>query len=749
LRLLEDLSKRMKYASLAPMLEMLEKIEVHATDYFHFCSEQSGHNLDEEIDEEIELSDPHGGAELTDESSAPDTGKARHKRSITVSSDTGHDRDSDFPNLSAHQSEHSTQPSVSIHLKEVMEERSDHRDYVTEIRRDTIQEEHPEGFEASHGSLPLKSGEDSHISIPLKGDGSEGSMSYLHGLQKSYQGDRSFLEKSGDVFEKAGETYSIAINNGSYVEGESEGYLSYDDSRRTSEYDDSRKAMEISELPGVHEEDVEYEEEEDYLEEEEPSEANVEDGHVLELEEKSDELSSVGESVPGIYGSDSDDDDVYDEEVEEIEIEDDEEDEERTESSDSDDELSAVTPPPSKPKSIFEKPNPKVEQFFDRLEHFFEVRRKTEERVAALDPSNKFKSLKVKNHSGGIVNKNGIYKKEYQQHDLNDKVVRNLDDLYDAAEAVQTELNYFLDQLVKEVKGIEHDNIIPPSLKPRDRAFEKAKYEYGRRSPGPPESWLYDVVRATIICKSYKQLSDVNKWLGKNCLVVQAKNRFAEPAFNGYRDLLFHVSIPFRDELAHICEIQVHYKDILAMNEQYGLPKHYEFFRSCFIIPWRPQDKTLEDLALMSKFGKIEGPLMKKLLKSKDPEQLTLVAGLCREKLDEFTRALELYRRVLFLQEDDANTDDEDIASTYLSIGLVLGSMGDTEESLKNLKKALEIQESCLGCNNVVVAESHSEIGHMLTKKGDYAGAISQFHRALVIREIKLGKDHFLVIKSL
>lgn len=718
---LQQMANRMKYASLAPMMEMLEKVEGHITGYLQDFSQHAGESA-----EEIEGSSSRREKDGTDRSSERDTGKGvRHKRSITVSSDTGHDRD-------------------------------ESEDFSVSFNERNEQEKNP--LQDSHMSIPLKGGDESSnfdrsLSRSNRLDRSEGSLSNMNTLDKSYQ---SSFDKS---YEQAGETYTMAMNNGSYLEGESAGDLEFNDSRKA--FDDSRRTNKSS-LPGVDEvegengeefeeiEETQNDEEEDDLEEElyeeevdlEPTENSVDDGHVLELEEKNDDMSSVGSSLHELSDSENEED------TEEIELLDDNDDDDKgSQSSDSD--FSHVTPPPAKPKSIFEKPNPKIEQFFDRLYHLFEVRRKTDEKVLAMDPSEKFRSLKVKVHSGGTRRKNGAFKKEYQQHTVNDQVVRNLNELYEAAESAKRELRFFLNQMIQEVKGLDTSDLVVTPLKPRDRAFEKAKSEYNRHTPGPPESWLYDVVRAGIICKTYKQMSDVNKWLGKNCHIVQAKNRFLEPCFNGYRDLLFHVSIPFRDELAHICEIQVHYKDMMAMNEQYGLPKHYEFFRSCFVSPWRTQQDILEDLSMMNNFGKIEGPCMKKLLKSNDSEQLRLVAGLCRDKLDDFTRALELYRRVLNLQENEVDSRDEELAEIYLSIALAQGSMGDSNASLKNLQKALAIQESRLGGDHVEVADTYAEIGRLLIKKGDFAGALLQYQRSLVIRETKLGKDHFLVIQSL
>jgi tetratricopeptide (TPR) repeat protein len=728
LEILQQLATRMKYATLAPMLDMLQKLEVCFVGYLQDCSQHAGESA-----EEIEGSSSRREKDGTDRSSDRDTGNGiRHKRSITVSSDTGHDR-------------------------------PDPEDYSVSLNG---RDEQGSGLDDSHISMPLKGGDESinlehSLSKSSRFDRSDGSLSNLNGLEKSYQ---ESLDRS---YEQAGETYTMAMNNGSYVE-ESSGDFGFDDSRKA--FDDSRRTTNRT-LPGVDEvenesgeeteelnesrhdtnETEEYLEDEYYEEEEadlEPIQPSVDDGHVLELGAENDELSSVGRSLPGgIDGSDSEDE-YDDDDMEEVEVRDDDIDDEKgSQSSDSD--LSNITPEPVKPKSIFEKPNPKIGQFFDRLQHFFEVRRKTEEKALAMDPSMKFRGLKVKVHSGGTQRKNGVFKKEYQQRNTDYKTVRSLDELYGAAESANAELKFFLNKLVEDVKGLESRDLILAPLKPRRRAFEKAKSEYNRRIPGPPESWLYDVVRAGVVCKSYKQMSDVNKWLGNNCHVVQAKNRFAEPCFNGYRDLLFHVSIPFRDELAHICEIQVHHKDILALNELYGLPKHYDFFRSCFVSPWRTQEAVLEDLLMMSKFGKIEGPCMKKLLKSNDPEQIRLVAGLCRDKLDDFTRSLELYRRVLNLQENEMESGDEELAETYLSIGLALGYMGDTETSLENLQKALAIQESCLGGDHVEVADTYAEIGRLLIRKGEFAGALTQCQRSLNIRESKLGKNHFQVIQSL
>lgn len=152
------------------------------------------------------------------------------------------------------------------------------------------------------------------------------------------------------------------------------------------------------------------------------------------------------------------------------------------------------------------------QRFLDRLTHFFDFQKIAEERVAIVDPQGKIAAMKVKAHSKGIEEKNGTFKAGYRQQDIRGKPVRHLTDLYQAAEAAKPEFEEFLDSLLLGVGLTKADRIIAP-LKPRARASQKAIEEYTYRIPGPAESWLYDILRASIICKSYKQMNDINKFL--------------------------------------------------------------------------------------------------------------------------------------------------------------------------------------------------------------------------------------------
>jgi ppGpp synthetase/RelA/SpoT-type nucleotidyltranferase len=100
-------------------------------------------------------------------------------------------------------------------------------------------------------------------------------------------------------------------------------------------------------------------------------------------------------------------------------------------------------------------------------------------------------------------------------------------------------------------------------LKSLDRASEKVQHKYRNIDPGPPESWLYDVVRASFICHSDAQIAAVCDSLQAfpSFEVVRIKNRFTAPLVNGYRDIQLIVRLIVKNQLGHlvsfICEVCV------------------------------------------------------------------------------------------------------------------------------------------------------------------------------------------------
>lgn len=319
------------------------------------------------------------------------------------------------------------------------------------------------------------------------------------------------------------------------------------------------------------------------------------------------------------------------------------------------------------------------QRFMDRLSHFFDFQRIAEERTAIVDPQGKISSLKVKPHSKGIEEKDGTFKAGYRQQDIKGKPVRHMADLYNAAEEALPEFKLLLQSLVDAVPGLSDGDVEVAPLKQRPRASQKAQEEYTYRIPGPAESWLYDIVRASIICKTYKQMSDVNKYLKESVHIVDCENRFAAPQFDGYRDILYYISVPFKDELAFVCEIQVHHKEF---KKYFGINSHKAAFRPYFAGPFRDPVDTLRDFDLLLRVGRIDNTLMEYLLESTDSNQLKLFARIFFEQLDETDRALELFKRVLTMEESAYGKGHVITAETYQYLGKILLEKGDADGSL-------------------------------------------------------------------
>lgn len=399
----------------------------------------------------------------------------------------------------------------------------------------------------------------------------------------------------------------------------------------------------------------------------------------------------------------------------------------------------------------------KQEKFFERLTHFMDVQRKLEERMKRIDADGVMADIEVSDHSGGMMEDDGSYKLKYQQQDAEGEPAKNLGEVYEAAYQIKQALRDLLDKMVDKVKGLDYVDAKIVELKPRDRANEKAREEYLTRTPGPPESWLYDILRASVTCKTKKQVSLVNKFLGKKAHIVQVKNRFKNPAYSGYRDLIYHVLLdwPYKENVSFVAEIQVHHKDVLNLEKMFGLQNHYKYFRSCFAGPDRSVKETMADLRVLQDAGKIDDSVMGKILDSDNPNQLFMYARLFNEKLEDCDRALQIYSRVLTLQESTLGEIHPNTAATYQDIGLVQAKKGRFDNALRSLQKSLEIQEEVFGPYSPEVAITRSQLGHTIVLRGDdgnelmeHRGALQQYRKALVIRERCLGEDHLDVAGS-
>ena len=117
-----------------------------------------------------------------------------------------------------------------------------------------------------------------------------------------------------------------------------------------------------------------------------------------------------------------------------------------------------------------------------------------------------------------------IYDPNFRQRGLNGDVVSNLKQLYECATTVKPTLRRIAAAHTMEVReepsshsdssgsgsgsGSDAGLVLCP-LKALDQASDKVQRKYRLLDPGPPESWLYDVVRASFVCDSEAQIAAV------------------------------------------------------------------------------------------------------------------------------------------------------------------------------------------------------------------------------------------------
>jgi len=149
---------------------------------------------------------------------------------------------------------------------------------------------------------------------------------------------------------------------------------------------------------------------------------------------------------------------------------------------------------------------------------------------------------------------------------LTGDVAGDLDILYKQAAEAQEELYAKVTTIASETGG---EAKLPQALKGRERATEKTMADYKGDA-----SKLVDLVRASIVYKSFPELMGGLDICNRNLTLVREKNRFAQPTPAGYRDILLNVKL----SNGHIAELQLHLTQILAVKSGAG-HKIYEEVR--------------------------------------------------------------------------------------------------------------------------------------------------------------------------
>ena len=116
--------------------------------------------------------------------------------------------------------------------------------------------------------------------------------------------------------------------------------------------------------------------------------------------------------------------------------------------------------------------------------------------------------------------------------------------------------------------------------------------------------------------------------------------------------------------------------------------------------------------------------------------------GRLYEKIGDFDKALELYKKDLDIQEKINGKEHNNTANFYGSIGNVYALQGDDSQALEYFQKALKIHEKAFGNKHPNVAISYNNIGYVYDSQSDYSKALEYYQKALKIDEKAFGNEH-------
>ena len=123
--------------------------------------------------------------------------------------------------------------------------------------------------------------------------------------------------------------------------------------------------------------------------------------------------------------------------------------------------------------------------------------------------------------------------------------------------------------------------VVPEKVKGLSRICEKVYNEYDGDF-----RYLLDISRASIVCEGLSSLTAVVKELTRMARgteaaieILRLKNRFRKKGSGGYMDIMMNIRILGAKDPSHICELQLHHRDIFTIKHSKG-HKLYSVCRS-------------------------------------------------------------------------------------------------------------------------------------------------------------------------
>ncbi|CAJ1945284.1 unnamed protein product [Cylindrotheca closterium] len=398
---------------------------------------------------------------------------------------------------------------------------------------------------------------------------------------------------------------------------------------------------------------------------------------------------------------------------------------------------------------------PETSRFLHALHKYLDCRTRMYDKYLEVDEFQTIYKYPILDDSGGIVKCENPteYKANYQQQSIEGRTVQGLDELYQAAEIAEPIFRKAIENKVQQVldecgnQNGSNKYIVFAPLKKKLRAEEKARNDYCDRVPGPPASWLCDIVRGSIEFTCAKQVLKCLELIkhDDSLHIVKVKNRFQSPSLTGYRDIIIHIQIDTKLGFKHICEIQIHHKLIRELDKTLNSHGHYEYFRSYFAGATASLQERLTDLELINGGEQqlLDLSTLDQLLKECiDEKRLARLEMLFRDQLCEYDWALRVSRKLLDLRLNTYGNCHSLVSSSLKSIAGLQLLQDRPEDALRFYKRNLEIDKKLFGQNHLSVADTYNDMAIALHRQGKVESGKSFFERSLEIKKNLLWGEH-------
>lgn len=405
------------------------------------------------------------------------------------------------------------------------------------------------------------------------------------------------------------------------------------------------------------------------------------------------------------------------------------------------------------------------------MHSYLELRQRLDETAKAIDPDGALKAQTVDALLGRRDHVDGSFPVELQQQSAYGETVADTEELLVAASLAQAEFRDFLKRIQKDMPWLAEEDLrgkqsnscnfdknTDPStriwlapMKDAQRIIDKASLKYADRYPGPPESWVYDVIRASVVCMNATEIKDVVAWLSTNSHstpLVAAKNRFQSPtSITKYRDFVFLIKLPVANaSFHHVCELQVHHAAMVQYQSQ--SQHYYKNLRSYFshvidVDDWEQRMADLEAIGSYSKYDTMDDGLCTKVSACGNVFRIERLADLLETSLPPCTdAAVRLYQKALVLVISDSNMKSLAVATVYEKLGGALSRRGKYGAALCLLEAAFELRQTDLGDTHPDTLKLQNEVGVCHHRNGKYQMALATFKIALETLELQAGKRH-------